>query len=237
MNTTLALYFGEEFVMAGIEAVKDKFKIIPTKFGEEKHSLFFNTGSAIHYDSDLKHNAKQNPNIITNFYEGLSNNEIKISLNDNLFPYTFLLDYLINSIKKSYEDLLLSSFKLEKKIPIHICFSKSISSKNQKIIKKFFNENKSFFLKKTDFTFHELLLQATDFFKKSKEKREKKFIFIEALSKNLYFKAIKLALNSTTNFYNEFCLKNYGEDRRAELISNLLFNKLHEYSGMNLSKE
>ncbi len=236
MNKKIVFYFGEEFIMAAVRPFINKFYILKSA-NEDEHYLFFNIGkSDINYSSSLKAEAKNNKNIISDFYDGLEKNK-KFSYNNFDYTYNHLFNIILDNIKNKYLEIFIKHKNFEK-INIEICFSFHISEDKKYAVKKFFQNHDDFLLEKnSEKNFFEVLLFSENILKKWDKNQEKKFAIIEALSSDLHFSAIRINEKNKIDYNNKRTLKNYGEDRRIEVISTYVFEHLKSVSGMILREE
>lgn len=238
MNRTLALYFADDYLIAGVEPLINKFYPI-TKRGLNEFPFYFFIDTINHkidYSFLYKNEAdNQKTNYIGDFLTRIKDKSQTYRWYDYENELVNLLLIILNDIKDSYFSILRSigsANDIDEKeiIPTVLAFSDDIDAKTQKILCDFLGKH-SFEIKEKDKTFAELVVNQF-IIKKNYPTDNKKFAVIEALGYNLNM--------SVVGVYNKFdrersqfkSFNDFGQDPRIQVITKKIVDDINKQEGI-----
>ncbi len=242
MNKNLAIYIEEDYIIAAICPLRDKFELIK-KRGNSIFPLYFlidNISQKIDYGIAYKAEYKKqkekgsiNKIIVGDFINKITSKE-KYKWHNYDNDIIMLLNYIKDDIKDAYFYLFRNKFEEQldesNKIPLFLAFSDNIKPQSREILQNFFRRN-NFSIEKQKDSPAELI--AKFYLIRNKIPADnKKIAVIEAISNNLNI--------SLVNFYNgydheRYCFKSfpgYGNNPKVQVIAQKIVDDLNKQSGL-----
>jgi hypothetical protein len=238
MNKTLALFIGDDYLIAGVEPLLGKFTQL-SKRGINKFPLYFFIDKVNHkidysfiYKKDF---LAGNQDTIGEFLNQITDKTKTYLWYEYENDLINLLLRILEDIKNAYFYILNSisgdtPVNETDPIPVHIAFSDNIKAESQKVLKEFLIKQ-NFVIQKENQSFPELIVN--QFLQKNDiEAEDKKFAVLEALGENLNMSVISIYSGydrerSLFKVFNEF-----GTDPRIQVISKKIVDDINRYHGL-----
>lgn len=238
MNNTLAIYIEQDYLIAGIEPLKGKFKLL-TKRGIDKFPFYFFVDKINHkidYSFEYKNDFEAgNQDMVGGFLNQIVDKTKTYKWYDYDNDLINLLLGIIDDVKNAYYYLIseiAGSDKVDENqpIPVNIAFSDNIKNESKVVLTQFINKH-NFIIQKDKLSFAELLVN--QFLVKNRiEPKQKKYAVLETLGDNLNMSVVTVY----TGYDRERALfksfEDFGVDPRVQVIAKKIVDDINRYEGL-----
>lgn len=234
MNRELALYFGHDFLIAGIQPYEDNFKVIQ-KRGIRKFPLYFYidpTSNTWDYGDRYRVNfQKGDQNAVGNFYQLIQENRSTFTVRGYEKDFIDLLDKILDDLKDRYVDLFsdLASSDIDLKslspIPVRVAYSDNVPEPAQPILEDYL-ANRGFKISPPAPHFGELLTRRL-ILERGLSEDARKTLVLDAFSNDLNVSLIKI--NGPEKIHRESLgiYRGYGADPRVSVIAKYVVDEVN----------
>lgn len=242
MDKTLALFFNDDYFIAGVEPFKGKFRLI-TKQGMDKFPLYFYIDPvSYHIDYDFSYKADYeagNPKAIGDFFKKITDR----SQTYKWYDYDTEIIHLLGKITDDLSDLYFKylerftkeHFGKDDVIPVKIAYSDNIQEAARKVLENYLQEQKFEVLQQA-LPVPELLV--SQYMKKNRFNFEKKtFAVLETIGQNLNMSIIAIHDEYDWGRSHFKVFENYGIDPRTQIIAETIVKEINKQEGILSSTE